>query len=189
MKTLLFVNACVRSTSRTERLARSFLDGLQEEYTIKECKLETLSLLPFNEDMLRQRDLDVAAEKFTDSKYALAHEFAEADRIVIAAPYWDCLFPASLKLYLEHICVCGITFAYTEEGALQKRCRADRMICISTSGGYLPQPSSAELYIRELGKLFSIEQTSFYVAEALDIFPENVDKTLQETLDKIKKDW
>ena len=189
MKKLLFVNACVRSNSRTERLARSFLETLQGEYSIRECRLAGQRLLPFDEDMLRQRDLDIAAENFTDQKYALAHEFAEADQIVIAAPYWDCLFPAKLKLYLEHICVCGITFAYTEEGKLKKCCRAQRMICISTAGGYLPKPSSADLYIHELGTLFSIEKTGFYVAEALDIFPEKVENSLVETLDQIKKDW
>ena len=41
-----------------------------------------------------------------------ARQFAEADQIVIAAPFWDLSFPAILKAYMEQITVSGITFEY-----------------------------------------------------------------------------
>ena len=38
-----------------------------------------------------------------------ANAMAQADMIVIAAPYWDMSFPASLKIFLEAASVVGIT--------------------------------------------------------------------------------
>ena len=46
----------------------------------------------------------------------MPNRWPEADEIVIGAPYWDLSFPAALKTYLEHCCVCDVTFHYTQEG-------------------------------------------------------------------------
>jgi FMN-dependent NADH-azoreductase len=45
-----------------------------------------------------------------------AYQFAEADKYIIAAPFWNLSFPAILKAYIDYICVTGITFKYTAEG-------------------------------------------------------------------------
>lgn len=47
--------------------------------------------------------------------FKYAHEFANADLIVIAAPFWDLSIPALLKVYIENIAVDGITFEYSLE--------------------------------------------------------------------------
>lgn len=62
---------------------------------------------------------------FSNEMFKYAHQFAESDTVVIAAPYWDLSFPAVLKAYLEAVSVCGITFKYDEQGvparALQRQ--------------------------------------------------------------------
>ena len=40
--------------------------------------------------------------------FDLAKQFAEADEVIIAAPFWDLSFPAALKQYFEQINVLGI---------------------------------------------------------------------------------
>ena len=185
---MLFVNCCIRSDSRTEKLARGYLNSLSGEYDIHELNVPDLDILPFDECALDQRNSDAACEDFSGDTYALAHQFADADRIVIAAPYWDCLFPAKLKVYLEHICVCGITFAYDQTGKPVKFCRADTLVYITTAGGYLAKPSGLQVYLTELCTLFSIENFLFYAAEALDIFPEKCSDSLNNTLLQIYAD-
>ena len=189
MKKLLFVNACIRENSRTEELSRRYLEKLNaenNEYEIEEVKVTNLDIKPFDAAALAKRDADAAQGRLDSGDYALAHQFAEADAIVIAAPYWDCLFPAILRVYLEHICVCGITFAYAEDGSMVKTCKAGTLTYITTCGGFLPEHSSVESHFRELGILFSIEDVRFYAAEALDIYPDKVPEILESALSKMK---
>ena len=123
---LLFINACVRENSRTERLAKCLLEKLDQPFT--EVRLEAVSFPVTNEAYLTRRDQLIEAGDFSDPSFSLAHQFASADRIVIAAPYWDLSFPAALKQYFEHINVRGITFTYTPEGIPRGLCRAKEII-------------------------------------------------------------
>ena len=185
MKKLLFINACIRKNSRTEELAGRYLEKLKDEYQIEEVRLTDLNIKPFDAETLSKRDSDTAHGKLNSESYRLAHQFAEADLIVIAAPYWDCLFPSILRVYLEHVCVAGITFAYSENGSLVKTCRADKMVYITTCGGFLPEHSAVESYIRELGILFSVNDVRFYAAEGLDIYQNKVQEILDNTFEKM----
>ena len=60
--------------------------------------------------------------------FSLAKEFAIADTIVIAAPYYDLSFPAMLKQYFEQINVLGVTFTYSDSGIPEGLCKARRSI-------------------------------------------------------------
>ena len=96
---ILFINACVRGQSRTKRIADAFLSKVNEPVT--ELKLENMEFPQTDEDFLKKRDSLIAEGRFSDPMFSLARQFAEADRIVIAAPYWDLSFPAVLKQYFE----------------------------------------------------------------------------------------
>ncbi len=185
MKKLLFVNACIRENSRTEALARMYLEKYKDEYRIEEIRVAELNLCAYNAEMLRRREEDITNDRISAENYPLAHQFAGARCVVIAAPYWDCLFPAALRVYLEHICVAGITFAYSK-GLPIKTCLTEKMICITTSGGPLPENSAAESFIREMGRLFGVEDVRFYAAEGLDLPARNVGEILQRTLDRMQ---
>lgn len=65
--------------------------------------------------------------------FDIGKDFAEADEIVIGAPYWDLSFPAALKIYIEHAAVMGVTFHYTEEGRCEGLCRAKHLTYITTA--------------------------------------------------------
>ena len=111
---ILFINACVRADSRTKKIADAYLSKAGEEVT--EVKLESIEFPLTDEGYLRKRDSLIASGELSDPMFSPARQFAKADRIVIAAPYWDLSFPAVLKQYFEHINVPGITFEYTPEG-------------------------------------------------------------------------
>jgi len=118
---ILFVNACVRERSRSERLARRLLSALGGEAT--ELRLEQIAFPLADEAFLRRRDGLIAAADFQVPMFDLARQFARADEVVVAAPYWDLSFPAALKQYFEQINVTGVTFRYTPEGIPQGLCR------------------------------------------------------------------
>ena len=94
MEKILFINACVRKNSRTLELTRCILDKLSGE--ICEINLEQENLKPLDGNVLEKRERLVSENDFSDEMFRYAKKFADADTIVIAAPYWDLAFPALL---------------------------------------------------------------------------------------------
>ena len=164
---VLYVNACVRTGSRTDKIARALLrrlDGEQEE-----VKLAEESLLPLSEERLAKRTELIEKHDYSDHMFRLARQFQRSDEIVIAAPYWDLSFPAILKLYLENIYVTGLVSEYTETGRPHGLCRAKKLWYVTTAGGpYAPDFSYS--YIRALAQdYFGIPETELIAAEMLDV--------------------
>ena len=95
----LFINACVRRESRTKHLADTLLSKQTEPY--EEVNLNTIDFPTADEDFLSRRDRLIDRGDFSDPMFELARQFAEAEDIVIAAPFWDLSFPAALKQYFE----------------------------------------------------------------------------------------
>ena len=190
MKKLLFINCCIRSKSRTEKLCRDYLDIIKSEsdFELQELFVPSLHLMPIDRAALEQRDADTRNQLLHTESYRLAHDFASADAIVIAAPYWDASFPSMLKVYFEHICVNKITLGYDEHGKLLKKCRATRLVYITTAGGYIRRHSSVQIYLEELCAMFGIEDVRFYCAQGLDIYPHKVEQILSDTLQEMLLD-
>lgn len=152
---------------------------------MRELEVYKEPLVPLDGKDLLKRDGDIASGNLSGEDYRLARDFAKADEILIGAPYWDCSFPAVLKIYLERICVNGITFRYGEDGRPLKLCSCKKLIYITTAGGFLPAGSSLELFIQELCALLSIPDILFIKAEGLDIQGNDPDKLLREAIEGI----
>ena len=171
MTEILFVNACVRENSRTLELAKHYLGKLSGD--ISELKLYETSLAPLDTEGIQARDKAFCAKDFSDKRFDLARQFASAKTIVIAAPYWDLMFPAVVKLYFEAITVNGITFAYSENGIPVGLCSAERLVYITTSGGPIYNNFGYD-YAAALAKsFFGIKEVSCISAEGLDIHGAN----------------
>ncbi|MBE5911234.1 MAG: ACP phosphodiesterase [Pseudobutyrivibrio sp.] len=168
MSMTLYINACVREKSRTEILSNELLSKLGE---YEEVKLENIDFPKTNEAFLKKRDSLIASRTFDDPMFDLARQFAKAETIVIAAPYWDLSFPAMLKQYIEHINVLGITFEYTPEGIPKGLCRASRLYYVMTAGGtYVPEEFGFG-YIKSLAENFyGIRDIKLIKATGLDIY-------------------
>ena len=63
--------------------------------------------MPFQEGFFWQRERLLETGELTHPRFRYAHQFKNADRIVIAAPFWDLSFPALLKVYIENVSVQG----------------------------------------------------------------------------------
>ena len=110
----LYINCCVREESRTKRLAKAVLHKLGGDFT--ELNLYEEKLKPLDREMLNKRTALIEQGDYSDTMFDYAKQFANADTIVIAAPYWDLSFPSTLKIYIENIYVTGIVSAYDESG-------------------------------------------------------------------------
>lgn len=172
MEKILFVNACVRDISRTYDLAQSVLKQLGG--TVQEINLSKEGLLPLDGSTLSLRDQLLKNKQYDHPMFRLATEFTQADTIVIAAPYWDLLFPASLRVYFEHITVSGVTFYYSQEGIPQSLCRAKKLIYVTTAGGPIFGNLGFE-YVKAVSTgFFGIQDVRCIKAENLDIYGADV---------------
>ena len=184
---VLFINACVRDESRTRILADYVLSRLNAPY--EEIKLEAIEFPTVDEDFLLFRDQMVSAEAFDDPVFRLAKQFAAADDIVIAAPFWDLSFPAILKQYFEQINVVGITFFYTPEGVPKGLCKAKSVTYIMTAGGdYVPEEFGPG-YVKALSQgFYGIPEFKLIKATGLDIEGADVDAILESAKEMIRKE-
>lgn len=182
---ILFVNACVREGSRTKRLADHLLVSMEGDIT--EVCLENERIQPLDRESLARRDVLVSNGELEDSMLRYARQFAEADAIVIAAPYWDLAFPALLKIYLEAATVSGVTFCYSEDGTPKSLCKAKKLIYVTTAGG----PIFADFgysYVRTMAEgFFGIEETVCFKAENLDVIGMDTEKILRVAEGEIDK--
>ena len=187
-KPVLFINACVRTDSRTERLAYRLLEKLEKPCV--EVRLEEIAFPVADEAFLQRRDRLVSEGKLGDPMFDLARQFAAAEEIVIAAPYWDLSFPAALKQYLEQINVVGITFRYTEEGVPVSLCRAKRLHYVTTAGGnYVPEEFGFG-YVKALAQgFYGIPDVRLIRAVGLDIDGADVEAIMRAAEEEIRREY
>lgn len=174
MENLLFINSCVRGEkSRTLKLARHFLEHYQgghPDTVVTEVDVCAMRLPPQYPEVLAERDALWNAGKLDQPMFEPARQFAAADKIVIAAPFWDLSFPAALKIYLERISVTDITFGYDTDGNSIGLCKASKLLYITTRGGYYAGTplDVATVHIKGLGVMYGIPDVWFLDAEGMD---------------------
>lgn len=184
---LLFINSCARGeNSRTLKLCREFLlryksENPEDEILEVDIYKENVSYL--TAETLAQRDKLIAEKDFENPMFALARQFAKADKILIGAPLWDFSFPAALKCYIENICVKDVTFRYSETGAPVSLCSAEKSLYISTIGGTDLPDSCGYGYINTVfSQLFNICDNSYYSIELLDVVGQDQEEIMKNAL-------
>ena len=167
---LLFVNGCISQRgeeSRTLALARAFLETWKDLHP--EAEVETvepealLALKPFAPEMLNDRDALAGIRCFDAPVFDLARQFRAADRIVVAAPFWDLTFPAALRTYIEYISANGLTYHYEADGC------------------------HGVLYWKQLCAMFGIPAFSYVFAGGLDLDPAKTEEILTEACEKARR--
>ena len=178
----LYINCCAREESRTNRLARAVLQKLGGDFT--ELKLYEANLKPLDRDTMNKRTALIEQGDYIDPIFDYAKQFASADSIVIAAPYWDLSFPATLKIYIENIYVTGIVSAYDESGMPVGLCKAKELYYVTTAGGPY-DPAYSYGYVESLAKsFFGIPVTHLVKAEMLDIVGNDAEEILRREIEK-----
>ena len=179
---ILFVNGCVRKNSRTLELAKAVLAELPGE--VQEVGLYTDGPEGLDEEKLNLREALLAGGEYGHPMFRWAKQFAQADTVVVAVPYWDLLFPTKLRAYLEEVTVSGITFCYGEDGVPRGLCKAKRLIYVTTAGGPIIWHLGFE-YVEKLARAFyGISDVIRIQAEGLDIFGADA----AGILDAVKKE-
>lgn len=188
-KKILMINGCIRGEeSRTWRVAAAFLESARETapqpFVYTQLDLAQMDLKPLTGDFFEERQRFLEQNERTHSRFDLARQFAQADRILVAAPFWDLSIPAVLKIYIENISLDGITFGCHAEG-MYGMCQAEDMLFFTTRGGFYgdgPMEQGAR-YLKALCGMFGIPKFRCIAAEGMDFYPEREEELMAKALE------
>lgn len=171
MEKLVFINACIRTTeSRTYRIAAPLIEKLRTQYEITTIDLTSIKLAPIHTDQFYDRGQGIFQEHILE----YAETVEKADRIVIAAPFWDMSFPAVLKVFFEQISLPGYTFDDGETRCIG-RCRCKKLLYITTRGMNIKTGDALEQavsYLKALSWLWGLGDVYCIACENMDYISE-----------------
>lgn len=166
MKKLIFIDACMRAGSRTKRIARPIIAELGKRYSVETVDLPK-NIYPVADNYtLEDRNQGVVPAEHVD----LAKRIAAADRIVIAAPFWDMSFPSALKVFFENMSLFGITFDSNDKECYGL-CKAEKVMYITSRGMNISTGDPLEQatpYIKALSHLWGWGELTVVAAQNMD---------------------
>ena len=188
---LVVINACVRQgESRTLKIAEPVIRALAARYEVVRYDLPEMDgIVPLTPALFAAR----GAGEIPAWAAAAAREIAAADRILIAAPFWDMGIPAVLKAFFEQTSLFDVTF--TDNGSTcVGLCRSPKVLFVTTRGMDIPTGDPREQatpYLRALGTLWNLGELTTVAAWNMDYStPEQVqariDACVEEALSLVK---
>lgn len=178
MQKLILIDACMRDgESRTRRILEPLMSELGKRYEIETVVLDGEDYQAVGRRVLAERGEGHVPETIAEQ----ARRLAAADRIVIAAPFWDMSSPAILKVFIENMSLFNITFK--DNGTyFEGLCRCEKVLYITTRGMNVKtgEPmEGATPYIKAIGALWGLGEVITVAAENLDYStPEEVDERI-----------
>lgn len=175
MDRLIFIDCTMRAESRTRKIAMPLVEELGKRYDIETIRLDGAGFPAVGSKILHDRDNGIVPEEYAE----MSRRIAAADRLVIAAPFWDMSFPSALKVFFENMSLFHITFD-SDNTHCYGLCKCQKVLYITTRGMNIHTGDPLEQatpYIRALSALWGL-------GELHVISAENMDYSSQEEIDR-----
>ncbi|MGN0191766.1 MAG: NAD(P)H-dependent oxidoreductase [Candidatus Cryptobacteroides sp.] len=186
MENLIIIDSCMREESRTKVLLEAAKEVLATRYDIDTIDVNALALPPVTPEVLKER----SAGRVPEETVRVARKIAAADRIVIAAPFWDMSFPAVLKAFFENMSLYGVTFTDNGE-TCTGLCRCRKVLYITTRGMNIPTGDSRDQgssYLNALSSLWGLGEIITVAAWNIDYMPADMETAkIRETAETVKR--
>ena len=179
MKKLVVIDACIREgESRTRRIAEPIIAALAKRYEIRRFDLTSMPMEPLTPATYADR----VAGNIPGWAMEAAKALAEADRILVAAPFWDMSFPSVLKVFFEHTSLYDITF--TDNGrSCVGLCKCEKVMYVTTRGMNIPTGDAREQgssYLQALSRLWDLGIVLTVAAWNMDyVTPEEIEEKIE----------
>ena len=180
MEKLVIIDSCMRAESRTRRILNAAREVLSTRYDIEIIDVNAAGLLPLTPEGLEERTSGIVPEQ----TLSLAKTIAAADRLVVAAPFWDMSFPAALKAFFENMSLYGVTFEDNGHTCVGL-CKCKKVMYITTRGMDIETGSPREQgssYLMALSTLWGLGEVTTVAAKNLDyLSTDEVEAKIEET--------
>src|SRR5438067_5519812 len=116
----------------------------------------------------------------------LIAELRAADTIVIGLPMYNFSVPSTLRAYFDHVARAGVTFRYTDKGALGLLTGKKAYVFVTRGGVYGAEHIHTK-YVRDFLAFIGITDVEFVYAEGLAISPAAKDAALAKAREVIAR--
>ena len=184
MKKLLYIDSCIRGElSRTKRIATPIVEKLSKRYEVETITINNLNLVPVQADENRRRASGIVSEE----AICWANKIKNADKIVIAAPFWDMSIPAALKTFFELCSLFHVTFD-SDDKTCYGLCKAENAMLITTRGMKIKTGDPLEQatpYLKALFWLWGIKGFEVVARENFDYLPQDkIEEEIASAIDE-----
>ena len=114
----------------------------------------------------------------------LIAELRAADTIVIGLPMYNFSVPSTLRAYFDHVARAGVTFKYTDKGAVGLLTGKKAYVFVTRGGVYGSEHIHTK-YVRDFLAFVGISDVEFIYAEGLAISPAAKDSALAKARERI----
>ena len=182
MQKLLYIDSCIRDElSRKRRIATPIIEKLKDRYDVETIVINDLELNPVQYDENRRRATGTVSEE----ALCWANKIKNADRIVIAAPFWDMSIPAALKTFFELCSLFHVTFD-SDDKTCYGLCKAEKALFITTRGMEIKTGEPLEQatpYLKALFWLWGIKGLEVIARENFDyISAEKIEEEISSAI-------
>jgi len=118
---------------------------------------------------------------------ALIAELKAADTIVLGLPMYNFGLPSQLKAYFDHVARAGVTFKYTDKGAVGLLGGKKTFVFAARGGLYQGTPRDTQsAYVRDFLAFLGITDVQFVYAEGLAISEASKSRSLAAARDALR---
>jgi len=188
MKTLLYIRTSIFSAEgQSSRLAERFIDAWRASnpggtVVVRDLARDSVPHLDaerFGAFLAKPEARTAAQNAIIEYSDALIGELRRADVIVLGLPMYNFGLPSTLKAYFDHVARAGVTFRYTEQGALGMLTGKKVYVFAARGGLYAGTPKDTQTpYVRSFLGFLGMSDVEFVYAEGLALGEASKEKAI-----------
>ncbi len=193
MKTILQLNASILSDDgQSTRLASDFVAKLRsdEKLIVRDLARDPVPHLDaerFGAFTTTEENRNEKQKQIVAYSDLLINELKAADVIVLGLPMYNFGVPSTLKAYFDHVARAGVTFRYTEKGAVGLLTGKKAYVFAARGGIYEGTPNDTQTaYVRAFLAFLGITDVEFVYAEGLAMGETSRDAALSKARSRIE---
>lgn len=190
MTTILKISSSIYSENgQSSQLGNQFIQALRErdpdtrviERDLAREPIPHLDAARFQAFLTRPEERTPEQQAVAGFSDALIDEVRSADVLVLGVPMYNYGIPTQLKAWFDHIARAGVTFKYTEQGAVGQL-TGKKAYVFATRGGAYAGTAADHLapHVRQFLGLLGIKDVEFVYAEGLAMGPDARDTGLAQ---------